>query len=74
MGFYHENGQLDFKGNYKNGKKEGAWVAYHKNGQLLYKGNFENGKSEGAWITYFGDGTVWKERTGTFKDGEKISD
>ena len=29
-----ENGQLSSKGNYKNGKREGAWVGYHDNGQL----------------------------------------
>ena len=71
---YHENGQLMHKGNYKNGKKEGAWVSYFMNGQLYYKGNYKNGKEEGAWVSYNFDGTVHKENTGTFKNGEKISD
>jgi len=42
--------QLDFKGNYKNSKKDGEWVSYNK------------------------DGTVNKIKTGTYKDGKKISD
>ena len=77
---YHENGQLMHKGNYKNGKAEGAWVSYYETdqlmwkGQLYYKGNYKNGKEEGAWVSYNFDGTVHKENTGTFKNGEKISD
>jgi antitoxin component YwqK of YwqJK toxin-antitoxin module len=53
---------------------EGAWAGYDSTGQLLYEGHYKNGKKEGDWDEDNKDGTVDKERTGTFKDGEKISD
>jgi hypothetical protein len=68
---YYSNGQLYYKGNYKNGKKEGAWISYYSNGLLISKGNYKNGKKEGAWISYLFDGSF---RSGTYKDGVKISD
>ena len=64
----------DAHGSLKNGQKDGAWVHFDENGQLNFKGNYKNGKTEGAWVKYMPDGTVWKEYTGTFKNGVKISD
>jgi hypothetical protein len=26
----------------------------------------------GLWVYYHEDGTVWDERSGTYKDGEKV--
>ena len=72
--FYHDNGQLKNKGAYKNGKQEGTWVAYHDNGQLSSKGDWKNGKQEGTWVAYWNNGTVNNAFTGTYKNGEKISD
>ena len=71
---YYENTQLEYKGNYKDGYQEGAWISYYKSGQLYYKGNYKKGKRDGAWVYYREDGTVSKPMTGTFKDGDKISD
>ncbi len=71
---YWGNGQLMSKVNFKNGKEEGEWVGYHGNGQLSSKGSYKNGLWEGGWVEYNGDGTVYKRGTGTFKNGEKVSD
>ena len=71
---YWDNGQLKSKGNWKNGKTEGSWISYYDNGQLMYKGDFKNGKEDGSWVWFNKDGTVWKDYTGTYKDGKKISD
>jgi hypothetical protein len=68
---YHDNGQLWSKGPYKNGKQHGPWVGYHKDGKLRIKGTLKDGKKHGPWVTYDIDGTVWKENTGTFKNGVK---
>ena len=38
------------------------------------QGSIKNGQREGAWVYYREDGTVSKPVTGTFKEGEKISD
>jgi antitoxin component YwqK of YwqJK toxin-antitoxin module len=71
---YHDNGQLSLKGNYANDKQEGDFIGYHDNGKLSRKGNYKNGLREGNFLDYKEDGTVWKMFTGTFKNGEKISD
>jgi len=71
---YHYNGQLLYRGEYKNGEQEGPWVAYHDNGQLWFKGAFKNGKHEGPFVTYHKDGTKDEDRSGTFRDGVKVSD
>ena len=71
---YFDDGTLDRKGSFTNGKNEGTWAYYYRNGQLSYKGNWKNGKQDGAWVSYNEDGTVNKQQTGTYKDGEKISD
>ena len=72
--FYSDNGQLYRKGVYKDGKHEGPWVSYHDNGQLWRKGAYKNGKQEGPHISYNIDGSIDTKETGTFKDGNKISD
>jgi hypothetical protein len=73
--YYHnKDGTVWHKGDYKNGKKEGSWIYYHNSGQLSANVNYKNGKQEGATVVYNLDGTVNKEYTGTYKDGEKISD
>ena len=83
-GLYYEKfsavpftGEVDegfHRGTFKNGKSEGSWERYHFNGQLYIKGNFKNGKREGYWEIYNSDGSVWKELTGTYKNGVKVSD
>ena len=62
------------KGNYKNGKLEGALVRYYEDGQLSFKGNYKNGKKEGAFVSYNQDETVDKEWTGTYKNNVKVID
>jgi len=71
---YHDNGQLFYKQNYKNGMLEGAFIGYYENGSLFDKGNYKNGKKEGPWVFYNEDGTIFESLTGTFKNGELISD
>ncbi|MEK9669684.1 MAG: hypothetical protein VW421_01625 [Gammaproteobacteria bacterium] len=72
---YRDNGQLRAKGFYNdNGQYEGLWEWYWENGQLMEKGEYRNGKKEGYWETYNRDGSVSKYGTGTYKNGEKISD
>tara|TARA_B110000977_G_C10905195_1_gene426932 strand:- start:558 stop:758 length:201 start_codon:yes stop_codon:yes gene_type:complete len=40
----------------------------------IEQGSIKDGKRDGAWIAYRENGTVDKEKTGTFKNGKKISD
>ena len=41
---YFENGQLEIKGNYKDGKRDGLWEGFHDNGQLKNRENYKDGK------------------------------
>ncbi|MBC92360.1 MAG: hypothetical protein CMM38_01835 [Rhodospirillaceae bacterium] len=63
-----------FKKTYKNGQVAGPYESYHKNGQLWFRGSFKNGKYEGRWESYYSDGRLNHQYTGTYKNGEKISD
>ena len=40
----HKNGQLKFKGNYKDGKKDGLFESYTESGMLRRKANFKDDK------------------------------
>ena len=71
--FYHDNGQLWVEGTLKVGVKDGLWISYYENGQLAYKGSFLNGYRDGPWVWYNNNG-VESWRSGTYKNGEKISD
>ena len=84
-GLYYEkftdvpfSGEIDEgleRGEFEDGKREGPWVFfYYSNGQWLRKGAYKDGKREGPWVWYYIDGSVYKEGTGTFKDGVKIGD
>jgi len=54
-------------GNFKNGKRDGAWIGYWNNGQLLFKGNWKKGKEEGEWVGYWNNGHLWWK--GNWKNG-----
>jgi antitoxin component YwqK of YwqJK toxin-antitoxin module len=63
--------------NYKNGLLNGPYRRYNDYGTT--KGNYKNNKKEGEWIVYnyslkMKSGYIDKDRSGTFKNGKKISD
>jgi hypothetical protein len=62
------------RGAFKNGKFKGPWIMYWSNGQLRSKGAYKNGKREGSWVGYKKDGTKFAPLSGTFRNGEKVSD
>ena len=59
---------------YKQGKQDGIFTVYHDNSQILYQGNYSKGKKEGQFDFYHKDGTINEHKTGTYKNGNKISD
>jgi len=71
---YYDNGKLEGKGSYKNGKREGEWVWYHDNGKLYSKGSYKNGEREGKWVHYDYNGIFNEFISGTLKNGMKVSD
>ena len=58
MIWYHANGQLWWKGTWKDGMREGPWVFYYKGGTKDTKGK----------------GSKKHEGTGTYRKGKKVSD
>ena len=67
---YYENGQLNWKGSYKNDNLDGPWEYYHKNGQLSFKGNYVDGKEEGSFEHFKENGKF--EKRETWKNGKVI--
>jgi antitoxin component YwqK of YwqJK toxin-antitoxin module len=70
---FHSNGQLNYKGGYKNGLKEGIWVGYYYDGQLKYRGRYKNGKRNGRWDTKTKYGQTKKWHSGLFKNDLRVS-
>ena len=55
---YYDNGELWYKGNWKDGKEYGYWEFYYDNGKLWYKGNFINRSKDGYWESYHTNGKL----------------
>jgi antitoxin component YwqK of YwqJK toxin-antitoxin module len=71
---FHSNGQLYFKGGYRNGRKDGIWVGYYYDGQLKYRGRYKDGKRNGRWDTKTKYGQIKKWHSGIFKNDVRVSD
>ena len=65
---YHENGQLEAKGNFKDGELHGLMESYHENGQLWIKRNYKDGELHGLMESYHENGQLLKRAN--YKDGE----
>ena len=65
----YKNDQLEFKGNFKDGKRDGLFEWYYKNGQLKKKQNFKDGEKDGLFEWYSENGQL--ERKRNYKDGKR---
>jgi len=52
--FYHENGQLQQEGFYKDGKVHGEWISYDINGNKVAMGQYQDGMKVGKWFFWNG--------------------
>ena len=68
---FGENGQLEYKGNFKDGEYEGIHEYYYKNGQLESKVNWKDGKRDGLYETYLENGEL--EFKICYKNGDNIN-
>jgi len=64
---YYEGAHPEYRGNYKNGKKDGLMEWFHENGQLSVRENYKDGKYDGLWEYFDDDGNLTK--TENYKDG-----
>ncbi len=53
---YHENGEKQAQGAFKDGKQDGAWITWHPNGIMSSEGFYVDGKLNGAWKKWYPDG------------------
>ena len=66
----YENGQLKYKSNFKDGKREdGLYERYYENGQLSYKTNLKDGKRNGLAESYYENGQL--QYKVNYKDGKE---
>ena len=77
--WYHENGQIMYKGAYIDGIQDGRWIQYYSNGQLSSDGTYKDGKREGPWVLYNSNGQKYlkgdkfRQGSGTYKNGYKVN-
>ncbi|MCP4922865.1 MAG: toxin-antitoxin system YwqK family antitoxin [bacterium] len=64
----HENGQKRWDLNYKNGKRDGLWVAWHENGQKSSEYTYKDGKEDGLATMWYSNGQ--KEGEINYKGGK----
>ena len=67
----YSDGGKEFKGSYKNGKKNGKWMYWNENGQKDSEINYKNGKKDGVETEWFSNGEISSEKI--YEDGELIS-
>ena len=70
--YYYPDGQLESRGTYYNGNKEGVWINYYKNGNIKSSGIFVNGLKTGKWTYYHSNGSLQSEgqMTENLQDGQ----
>ena len=67
--YYHENGKIERKENYKDDERNGEWIWYYEDGNIEAKGTYNKyGKPyNGTFISYNLFGKKYK---GTYKNGK----
>ena len=66
---YYENGQLDTKATYKDGKLNGIYEEYYEDGQLSWKQTYKDEKPNGLNESYYENGQLHYKST--YKDGKR---
>jgi antitoxin component YwqK of YwqJK toxin-antitoxin module len=59
---YHDNGQLRFRGNYKDMKGHGLVENFYENGQLSARGYYVNGERDGLWESFYLNGQAMSKQ------------
>ena len=67
---WHENGQKEIEGKYKDGEKDGRWTSWWQHGQKQEEGTYKNGKKDGLWTGRRPNGPIAVEKI--YRDGELI--
>ena len=65
----HDDEQIGFLGQYKDGKKDGLHTHWYSNGQKWDRITYKEGKKDGLWTEWHAKGR--KKEEINFKDGKK---
>lgn len=65
---WHENGQKQYEGEFKNDLRVGEFVYWYSNGQKRLQGAYKLGKPEGRWVWWHKNGQ--KATQGQYTNGE----
>lgn len=66
---YYENGQIQTRANYKDGREDGLYESYYENGQLRVKIAFKDGKRDGLAEWYYENGQIRSRQN--FREGKR---
>jgi antitoxin component YwqK of YwqJK toxin-antitoxin module len=67
---FHDNGQIKYLVQYKDGKYDGLWVRWFENGQKNLEENYKDGELHGLVTVWYDNGQ--KKWEGNWKDGKKV--
>ena len=65
---FYENGQMEQRANYKDGKFDGLGTSWHENGEKKEQGHYKDNKLNGLWSSWYKNGQI--EQKGNFKDNK----
>lgn len=56
--YYHDNGNVQQVGYFKDGKLDGKWTSYDANGNVNTIAKYTNGEKSGKWMYYSNNRTT----------------
>ena len=68
---YYENGQLESRINYKNGKREGFGERFYDSGEVYWRRNWKGGELHGVWESFYINGKT--KILSNWKNGKELN-
>jgi antitoxin component YwqK of YwqJK toxin-antitoxin module len=72
--YWHKNGKVQEQGAYEAGRRVGVWKWWYASGVLRSEGEYASGKLSGRVRHWLPDGSPDADLSGTYKDGQMVSD
>jgi antitoxin component YwqK of YwqJK toxin-antitoxin module len=69
---WYRNGNLRWKGSYRNGVQSGTWQKWDEEGILILEVNYVNDTLEGSYISRYPDGSVMEK--GVYASNRRVGE
>ena len=69
---FYSDGTCKSSAMFVDGVKEGASKAWYASGKQESEGSYAAGLREGPWMFWHADGTLDTERTGEYREGQRV--